>query len=283
MRHLLKIPGNSGCELQVIADAESGRMAVRKSATSPTYARRLARQREKQRAYTTGVGAITVPKVLSHDDSSFTMEYLPMVDAIEFLEIARPEDLRQRIEDLLALVSEELAEARPTAVDGSVFRAKLEAIHEAVGDEAWHTWYSSHAERLGDALPETLTLPMGRCHGDLTFANIMFSLRGREIGLIDFLDGFLESPVFDVVKLRQDTRFGWTRSRKQPHDSAKVALVMDWVDGLLTERFEDVIREPVFHILERVNYLRMAPYARSPADHGYLDRVLRTLSTDRST
>ena len=58
------------------------------------------------------------------------------------------------------------------------------------------------SQRVFDALSDML-IPVGTCHGDLTFSNILFN--GNNYYLIDFLDSFIESPLLDIVKLRQDT------------------------------------------------------------------------------
>ena len=44
---------------------------------------------------------------------------------------------------------------------------------------------------------ECIKIPIGICHGDLTFSNILFN--GNNYYLIDFLDSFIEYPLMDIV------------------------------------------------------------------------------------
>lgn len=52
-------------------------------------------------------------------------------------------------------------------------------------------------------------MPVGVCHGDLTFSNILFN--GNNYYLIDFLDSFIEAPLLDIVKIRQDSAHLWSQ------------------------------------------------------------------------
>ena len=58
---------------------------------------------------------------------------------------------------------------------------------------------------------------LGPCHGDLTFGNMLWDGEGF-LWVFDFLDTFLEAPIMDLVKLRQDTLGRWTL-RHMPYSS----------------------------------------------------------------
>ncbi len=64
-------------------------------------------------------------------------------------------------------------------------------------------------------------MPVGICHGDLTFSNMLFN--GNNYYLIDFLDSFVESPLLDIVKLRQDSAYLWSQLM-YIHDYDKIRL-----------------------------------------------------------
>ena len=59
-----------------------------------------------------------------------------------------------------------------------------------------------------DSLPD-LDIPIGNCHGDLTFQNMLADPVNRELCIFDFLDCFVESPLQDIAKLLQDCRYQW--------------------------------------------------------------------------
>ena len=109
----------------------------------------------------------------------------------------------------------------------------------------------------------------------------MFSLEKNKVGLIDFLDSFLESPIVDIVKMRQDTKFHWTSRRCQkPHDRIKVLLLGTRIDEWIDASFAEWIHTHCFNVVEKINYLRIAPYVRSSEDHEYLLGALNKIDED---
>ena len=87
----------------------------------------------------------------------------------------------------------------------------------------WEQYYAGSMIVLQQKLSRAISIPIGFCHGDLTFSNIMFALDDNQVGLIDFLDSFIETPLIDLVKLRQDTHFHWTITRyPHLHDQGKI-------------------------------------------------------------
>ena len=269
----IKVPGNSGCLVDIVFLDQH--IAVRKSACSPEYAIRLHNQRIKQESFCCNIQGLRVPKIIQHDEMSFTMEYLPMLDCIEFFERATPNVIKSRIETLIKLVTWELNSAVITVVDGDKFRKKLVDIQMSVPVNIWEQWYSNYAADVQGMLLNPVELPLGQCHGDLTMSNVMFSIEDECVGIIDFLDSYIESPVVDIVKLRQDTRYHWTNRRYlREHDHGKVSIVNRWIDAIITQSFHDLIVSRAFWLLEMMNYLRIAPYVHTEEEHRYLSRVM---------
>jgi len=268
----IKIPGHSGCRVEILAGM------VLKQATTASSAGRLQVQREKQQHFKTAINQIRVPKVLYYNAMSFAMEYLNMLDCIEFFEVAAPKTIESRVNLLVQLILEELKAAKLREVNSNLFLEKLDTIQKRVPEGIWQEYYAYHVSKIRECLSRRLVIPLGQCHGDLTFSNIMFSLEAAEIGLIDFLDSFLESPIVDIIKMRQDTRYNWTsRWCGRPHDTVRVSIVMFWLDKLLESAFGQIIHASYFRVVEMLNYFRIAPYAQSIAEHQYLSEVLRVL------
>ena len=272
----IKVAGASGCRVEVVV--YNHRPVVRKSTTSTDYAQRLRKQMEKQASFNLTIGGIQIPKIIDYDNMSFTMEYLHMLNCVDFFEIATPQDIRARVEIVIQFIKVQLRAAIPTAVKDDLFLTKLNTIQRAVSPQVWQEYYSDHADKIRTTMPVTMVVPLGKCHGDLTFSNIMFSNDEIAIGLIDFLDSFLESPIVDIVKLRQDTKFNWTSRRyNETHDITKIFIVMSWLDKIIEATFGDIISNSFFHIIEKMNYIRIAPYVQSYADHSFLSNVLKKL------
>ena len=278
---LPKVPGNSGCRVELIVNESP---AVRKTALTPEYAPRLHRQRLKQQNFLAPIPGIVVPKILEYDEVSFTMDHLFMLDAIEFLERASPAVIRARLQILFDLIHWELENSTPTEIPSQVFLDKLSSIQHSVSKGIWQRFYFRHAEAFTRIVPDVVTLPVGTCHGDLTFSNVMFSEEENCIGLTDFLDSFIDTPIVDLVKLRQDTKYHWTSLRyPHPHDRGKVHLINTWINGMICESFGDCIDTLQFWLVEIMNFLRIAPYVHQEEDHRFLTQVLAQIYSTQET
>lgn len=92
-----------------------------------------------------------------------------------------------------------LAYVRGNVLPGSVSAWRLaERLVNTV-----KTW---RAKSVAKALA-TLSLPAGRCHGDLTLSNII--VEGSRAHVLDFASLPIESPAIDACKLLQDAVHGW--------------------------------------------------------------------------
>lgn len=113
-----------------------------------------------------------------------------------------------------------------------------------------------------DKLPDTIELPVDRCHGDLTFSNILFL--GQKIVLIDFLDNFIETPLQDIVKLRQDTKHFWSLNLYNGEmDFIKIKMIFEFLDRAIDVHFKKYsFYEKYYKIFQKINMLRILPYAK---------------------
>lgn len=272
----MKELGNSGCKVELVFNK---RMAVRKTSYSDDYAKRLGRQRVKQENFLTPISEIVIPKIFGYDKNSFTMEHLPMLDAVEFFERATPKKILSRIEIIVNFLMWELENSPEVEIDSHIFEQKIKQIKSRVPQDIWATHYSDVENAFRSVLPSSVFLPVGICHGDLTFSNIMFSLEESRVGLIDFLDSFLDSPLVDLAKLRQDTRFHWTNLRyARSHDHGKIHVIDTWIDDQLTSNFSEFLNSIPFWLIEVLNFLRIAPYVYTLQEHQYLKQALMKIT-----
>jgi hypothetical protein len=108
----------------------------------------------------------------------------------------------------------------------------------------------------------------------------MFSLEESRVGLVDFLDSFIDSPLIDLAKLRQDTRFHWTDYHyPKSRDHGKIHVINTWIDDQLTSNFSEFIDSHPFWLIEVLNFLRIAPYVHTPQEHQYLTQALIKITT----
>ena len=271
------VPGNSGCIVEIVENAPS---LIRKRALAPEYFRRLSSQFKKQQNYSPPIKGIIIPQVISSDEMSFVMQRLMMLDAIEFLERNPPNVIQNRLQIIIELLEWEFSCSPLTIISTEIFRKKLDEIQKNIIPRIWHQHYQMYADEIENNLPKKIMLPLGICHGDLTLSNIMFSITENSIGLIDFLDSFLDSPLIDIAKLRQDTLAHWTSFRYlETHDKGKICILDSWMNTIISDAFKQQINSFEFWLIEMLNYLRIAPYVTYENDHIYLSKIIQRIGS----
>ena len=123
-----------------------------------------------------------------------------------------------------------------------------------------------------------ITLPIGVCHGDLTLSNILFS--SNKYYLIDFLDSFIETPIQDIVKLRQDTSLFWSlQMYDRAYDKIRIETVFDYIDAAINDHFSSTCEcyNNSYNYIQLINILRIVPYAKSQSVAEYLENTLTLL------
>ena len=119
-------------------------------------------------------------------------------------------------------------------------------------------------------------LPIGFCHGDLTLSNMLFDELNNELYLIDFLDSFIETPLFDIIKLRQDTKFFWSINMCNLNiDTSKIKIGMHHLDKKIDNYFKKYsFYNLCYNYFEIVNLLRVLQYCKSEKIKKYLFNCL---------
>lgn len=172
-------------------------------------------------------------------------------------------------ERVLAWLDETFAASPEQHFSGDLFLNKLNTLarHPSM------TWWASEvlvvcAERYRDGV----TLPASfEAHGDLTLTNVLVNTDG--VYFIDFLDSFLASPVADVAKLHQDTRYRWiTRFGNVPNDR------LDRLHAMLrdAQRAWPAMAEVPY--LSALGLVRALPYATDTQTKNFLDKAIRDAS-----
>ena len=106
-------------------------------------------------------------------------------------------------------------------------------------------------------LVDKCKIPLGYCHGDLTFENVLAF--DNKVFFIDFLDSYINSPFIDISKIYQDLYFRW--SYRNQNINALVNLKLDYLKKHLIENLQ-LSDQDIFaiEILLVINILRIIPY-----------------------
>lgn len=280
----LEVKGHSGCKIEVVREDDG--LYVYKSTHDPGYLERLLLQgRKQQDAAKTVLQHIRVPKILdiqrSADSVSLKMDYIYSKNFIGYFEYAGFEQISYFIRALCLYLDDEIKKSPLTEVKADVLKNKFADVqykisrNPALNNDSEVTRLIQQSVGCINAVHDMM-LPVGVCHGDLTFSNILFN--GNNYYLIDFLDSFVESPLLDIVKIRQDSAFLWSQLMfSGQYDGIRLQIVANKIDKEIVgfaNQYEWYSYYPIFQLM---NFLRVLQYAHEERVISYLKRIINQL------
>jgi hypothetical protein len=283
----IKMEGRSGCKLEVMKSGEH--VIIKKYSSSFDYNKRLIKQAEKQQQFFSNLPPepkFSTAKVLDVTPAigslaSFTMPYLFAEKYSDYLEKISFSDLKILLHDILSYLSNNISQANYQLIERSVITSKVEELKGNLNGSLHSDnapFLSEVMQFLENEVPED-PLPVGTCHGDLTFSNILFG--DNKIYLLDFLDSFIESPIIDIVKLRQDTCFKWSvmLEKDMPmHKKNKIIQTFDYLDHEIDAFCEKKLGMTKWYkYLQVFNLMRIFPYLHQPEEVAFIEKSLRTI------
>ena len=126
-------------------------------------------------------------------------------------------------------------------------------------------------------------MPVGECHGDLTLSNILVQNSEKRICLIDFLDSFIETPMQDIVKLRQDTKYFWTLNLHQGGnlDLTKIKMILKYLDKKVESHYaEHEFYQKYYQSFQIMNLLRVLQYCKNKNLQNFVVRHIKVLEKE---
>lgn len=279
----IEVKGHSGCRIDVVREGRE--LFVYKSSCDSKYLDRLILQAEKQKAASVAeMQHIRVPRIhrinRADDMVSVKMDYVYSRNFVEFFEQAGFEQVNYLIDALIKYLELEIKQSPMTTVSRRVVTEKFNDVkqktlaNQNISRDKTVGQLLERSQSIFDSLTD-MQLPVGTCHGDLTFSNILFN--GNNYYLIDFLDSFIESPLLDIVKLRQDTAWLWSQLMYvHPCDTIRLRIAFGKIDHALDTYFSE--RYPwytrYYNTLQLMNFLRILQYACEPEVIEYLKRTI---------
>ena len=190
-------------------------------------------------------------------------------------------DINHFIETFIDYINKELDECEIKSVDKSIFIDKFNSVknncenNELTKNNKKVKVILNDCEKKFNNLPDKIYLPCNICHGDLTFSNILFT--SNKFYFIDYLDSFIETPIQDIVKLRQDTKYFWsTLMYTKKYDIVRLNMIFNYIDNKINNYFENNNEYYVkyYEILQVMNILRILPYVKKAHVRDFVLNIL---------
>ena len=250
----LDIQGHSGCDIAIVY--EDNELHIHKSTHDAGYVPRLVNQANKQIAASNReYQNIRVPKVFAVEqtdsDAVIKMEYIYSKNYVEYFENAGFEQIKYLIGAIEYFIDLEINASTMQTVPSHILTDKMADVARKVANNA-------HLKDDREALE-----------------HILFN--GNNYYLIDFLDSFIESPLLDIVKIRQDTAYLWsTLMYNKPFDKVRLSIVSEKIDKAIDEYFTSRYQwyRQYYMPLQLMNFLRILQYGHDEKVIAYIKRVI---------
>ena len=271
---MIKISGNSNYKVYVV---KKDKLYIIKESKTNVDTTRLKKQIEKQkRFYESNKYNIKTAKIINKDNTRYTMEYIKSYDMINYLNTVDINSIKNIINNLINLVKSFIKDSDKIIIDKSLVINKLNSINEHL--QRYHK--NSIVMKSINYLYENIDIfeneiPIGTCHGDLTLSNMLVDYN-HKLYLIDFLDDFMNTPLFDIIKLRQDFKYKYVlQLYTGNYDKIRIELLFDHFDKLISNEFEQF--STYFKYLDIMNFLRILQYSKNNDLDNYLLKQLENI------
>lgn len=281
----IEVKGHSGCQINIIR--EQNELYIYKTTNDKTYLHRLIKQANKQKTATQiEYQHIRVPQVYdithSSQQASIKMEYVYSKNFIEYFESAGFEQINYFIKALILFIEKELHSSPLQQISASIIQKKFIDVKQKINANPLLTSDAEIIEIVNRSTTvfnqlNTIEMPVGVCHGDLTFSNILFN--GNNYYLIDFLDSFIEAPLLDIVKIRQDSAHLWSQLMyTKSYDQIRLQIVCEIIDCEIDQYFQRYKwYKHYYQMFQLMNMLRILQYAHEENVISYLKIQIKSL------
>ena len=90
------------------------------------------------------------------------------------------------------------------------------------------------------------------------------------------MDDFLNSPLVDIIKLRQDIKYQYIlQLYNGKYDKIRIELIFNYIDRIINETFSKY--EVFFKYLDVMNFLRILQYSKNKKMDEYIINTLKII------
>lgn len=282
----IEVKGHSGCQVDIVT--EGGNLYISKSTHDKNYVPRLYQQAVKQRIASKAVYQhIRIPEIYEIERTeeyvNVKMEYVYSKNFVDYFEDAGFDRINYFIKALKIFIDSEIEHSSLETINRRVIVDKFRDVcckiklNNFINRDEEVMEIMERSASVFQAVDEEIEIPVGHCHGDLTFSNILFN--GNNYYLIDFLDSFIESPLLDLVKIRQDSHYGWSQLMYEHSlDDVRMNIIFQKIDAEIDKYYSryDWYRK-YYTLFQLMNFLRIIQYAKEEKVIQFLKRTLKSM------
>jgi hypothetical protein len=285
----LKIEGHSGCKLEILGYKDD--FSVKKHSGNISYNKRLKEQMHKQQVFYKRPNKLSVfltAEIIKegYNDISelywFSMRYVGGDNATEYFSKIDVHTLKKISDNYIEYFKEIISEAKVSKAPITPFKDKIAELKYKFerNNNLSKNFRESLISYLINCIPIE-KLYIGNCHGDFSLTNQLYTK--DNVFLLDFLDSFLDSPIIDIVKLRQDSNLGrifQLDTKLEKYKSARADLSIAFLDNIIKEFIDsDEILSAWYPYLQVLNLARIIPYTESKKELAFLEQNILKIIT----
>jgi thiamine kinase-like enzyme len=257
----MKIDGHSNFKIKL--EKLNSNIVITKSSSSEDF-NRLSKQMIKQEEFFNKYSKkfkTSTPKIIKNKDNKFYMEYIYFSE--NFIDFIVKGNIRKTncfLTKIFNIIENFLQECNYEYLKKGILKNKIDSVKKNLSKNKYVNFENSFIQK-----DLNIKIPLGICHGDLTFSNILIDCSNMNLYLIDFLDSFIESPILDIVKIRQDTKFYWVCNMYSDNfDKNSVILTLNYMDKEVEKYFAKYdFFNKTYKFFEKLNILRVLQYSKN--------------------
>ena len=276
LRPTLQMKGHSGCVIKIIEN--KGTFYIRKFSSETNYNSRLINQMQKQIDFYKNKknNNLKTSKVIQSGYREgifwFDMEYINGLNAINHFSKCSTNDIKEIVLKLKNYLKNNIADAELIKPPIKKIKEKILSLKKNINKPGTIENYEMVFDYLNNNIPN-LNIYKNVCHGDLTLSNLIF--KNNEIYCIDFLDSFIDSPIIDLVKLKQDSSLGrifHINKSFRKLNLTRSRLLTNYLDKELSKIIDDdIIFSKWYNYLQVLNLVRIIPYTKTKKELIFLN------------
>ena len=258
---------------------------------------RLQKQIDKQilyqKLFNNNIPLVNYSSTIKNDKNFFLMEFKhKTIDIITYFKNYSFVNIDNFVEKIIFIIEDYISKCTFQKINTEILSQKINNVKNNITkldknifNDDDNQIINKSLTYLNDKISEiiNINIPIGYCHGDFTLSNILIDPLNNKLFLIDFLDSFIESPIIDIVKIRQDTKFCWTLELyNQNLDKNKIRIIMNELDNKIDNYFKKyTYYELIYKYFEMMNILRIIQYCKSIKIKEYLITCLINIHSEK--